>query len=87
MNPIANSKTQEVLDYLCIDLENPVDTSASRAEQQKGLEVFRQTMIMLTVEDMQDCEYFKFYQNSRTRSRFDERFRVSLTSKNRTDGS
>ena len=41
-------------------------------------------MEMLTVEDMQDCEYFKFYQNSRTRSRFDERFRVSLTSKNRS---
>lgn len=87
MNAIANSKTQEVINYLCIDLENPVDTSTSRAKQQKGLETFRKTMSMLTVQDMQDCEYFKFYQNSRTRSRFDERFRVSLTSKNRTDGS
>lgn len=84
MNPIANSKTQEVLDYLCINLENSVDTSASRAEQQKGLEVFRQTMIMLTVEDMQDCEYMRIYQNSRIRSFFDEHFRISLTSKNRT---
>ena len=37
MNDIANGKVQEVLDYLCIDLENPVDTAASRAKQQKGL--------------------------------------------------
>lgn len=86
MNPIANGKIKEVIDYLHVDLEYPaVDTSSSRQQQQKGLEVFRDTMNMLTVKDMQDLEYIKVYQNSfsRCRSRYDEHSRVSLASEKR----
>lgn len=85
LNAIANAKIEEVLAYLCNGLENSPDTSSARAEQQKGLEVFRETMLMQSVEDMQDNEYHRIYQNSfsRCRSRFDEHFRVSLTSKER----
>ena len=49
MNPIANSKIKEVIDYLNVDIENPVDTPVSRAKQQKGLEVCRATAEMMTV--------------------------------------
>lgn len=85
MNAIANAKIEEVLEYLCNGLKNSPDTSAARCEQQKGLEVFRETMLMQSVEDMQDNEYHRIYQNSfsRCRSRVDERSRVSLTSKER----
>ncbi len=85
MNAIANAKIKEVLDYLCNDLEDSPDTSVARCEQQKGLEVFRKTMLMQSVEDMQENEYHSIYQNSfsRCRSRFDEYYRVSLTSKER----
>ena len=86
MNPIANCKIKEVINYLCVDIEDPVDTPVSRAEQQKGLEVFRKTMLMLSADDMADNEYCEIYKNSfsRCRSRFDEYSRVLLTSKLRT---
>lgn len=86
MNAIANSKIKEVINYLHIDIEDPVDTPVSRAEQQKGLEVFRKTMLMLSANDMEDNEYCEIYKNSfsRCRSRFDEFSRVSLTSTLRT---
>lgn len=85
INFIALKKEEEVLDYLCNGLENSPDTSAARCDQQKGLEVFRKTMMMQTVRCMQDNEFHRIYQNSfsRCRSRFDEYSRVSLTSKKR----
>lgn len=83
LNSIAIEKEKEVLGYLCNGLVNSPDTNAARCEQQKGLEVFRKTMLMQSVEDMQDNEFHKIYQSSfsRCRSRYDEWFRVSLTSK------
>lgn len=85
INFIALDKERKVLDYLSNDLEDSPDTAAARCEQQKGLEVFRKTMLMQTVRCMQDNEFYKIYQNSfsRCRSRLDEHSRVSLTSKKR----
>lgn len=85
VNYIALAKEEEVLKYLCNGLVNSPDTNAARCEQQKGLEVFRKTMKMQTVQCMQENEFRKIYQNSfsRCRSRFDEYSRISLTSKER----
>lgn len=85
MNFIAQEKEAEVIAYLHNGLVDSPDTSTARYEQQKGLEVFRKTMMMQTVRCMKDNEFHKIYQNSfsRCRSRFDEYSRVSLTSKKR----
>ena len=85
MNKIALAKEDELLDYLCNGLVDSPDTSAARCKQQKGLKVFKNTMLLQTVRSMQDNEFQKIYQNSfsRCRSRFDEYSRVSLTSKER----
>lgn len=85
MNYIALEKSKEVLEYLCNDLVDSPDTHAARCEQQKGLEVFRQTMKMQSIRCMKDNEFHRTYQNSfsRCRSRFDEYSRISLTSKER----
>lgn len=85
MNNIAHEKENEVLNYLCNGLVNFPDTCVARQEQQKGLEVFRKTMLMQSVRCAQDNEFHKIYHNSfsRCRSRFDEYARVSLTSKER----
>lgn len=86
MNQIAILKNKEVLEYLHNGLVNSPDTIAARHEQQKGLEVFRKTMLIQSIECMQDNEFHKIYYNSfsRCRSRFDEYARVSLTSVERT---
>jgi hypothetical protein len=83
LNEIALKKEEILLNYLCNDLVDSPDTSVARCKQQKGLEVFKETMLLHTVKSMQDNEFQKIYQNSfsRCRSRFDEYSRVSLTSK------
>ncbi len=85
MNYIASTKEEEVFSYLSNGLKGMPDTSPARYEQQKGLEVFRKTMMMQTVRCMKDNEFHKIYENSfsRCRSRWDEYSRVSLTSKKR----
>jgi hypothetical protein len=85
MNNIAMQKEKTLLDYLCNDLVDSPDTSVARMKQQKGLEVFKQTMLLHTVRTMQDTEFQKTYVNSfsRCRSRFDEFSRVCLTSRER----
>lgn len=85
MNSIALEKENEVFSYLSNGLKGMPDTSTARYEQQKGLEVFRKTMMMQTVRCMKDNEFHKIYENSfsRCRSRWDEYSRVSLTSKKR----
>lgn len=86
-NNIAIAKNEEVLAYLRNGLVDSPDTIAARYEQQKGLEVFRETDQMLSknIEAMQDLEFHKIYWNrSGCRTRFDEFARVSLTSVERT---
>lgn len=81
----ALEKEAMVLDYLCNGLVGYPDTAVARQEQQKGLEVFRKTMQIQTVETVQDNEFHKIYNNSfsRCRSGFDEYAKVNLTSKYR----
>ena len=82
MNTIAVEMERRLLDgYLCNDLVDSPDTSVARAKQQKGIEVFKETMLLHTVETMQDSEFQETYVNSfsRCRSRFDEYSRVDLT--------
>lgn len=85
MNNIAQSKENDVLDYICNGLVNSPDTIAGRFKQQQDLEVFRQSALLQTVDIMQSNDYQEIYKNSfsRCRSRFDEYARVSLTSKER----
>ena len=70
---------------MCNGLVGYPDTAVARQEQQKGHEVFRNTMKMQTVKTVQDNEFNKIYNNSfsRCRSRFDEYAKVNLTSRER----
>jgi hypothetical protein len=86
MNSIAMKKEERLLDgYLCNGLVDSPDTSVARRKQQKGLEVFRDIMLLHTVETMQEINFQHTYVNSfsRCRSRFDEFSRVCLGSRER----
>lgn len=89
MNPIANKKESEILDYLSNDIEEAVDTSAHYCKQQEGIETIFNFTILHNVSKerklLHDLIFSKIFSNSfsTVRSRFDEFAKISLTSKER----
>lgn len=88
MNPIANKKEAEILDYLSSDIGKTVDTNASRCYQQKGIEIFAKTSQLLKKAEenaLNGSSFDNIFGNSfsNLRSDFDEYRKISLTSKER----
>ena len=87
MNIIANKKSEKVLSSYRADSEANVELRIIRAREKRDAILFTETQQMLTVKGMRENQYYRIYENSfsRSRNRFDECGRVSLTSKNRAD--
>lgn len=85
MNGIAKAKEKELLAYLCNGIENSPDTPAARYKQMRGIEVFKKVAEHQTVRNMQDNDYCEIYKNKSfgCRSRFQEPYRINLTSRER----
>ena len=88
MNPIANKKEAEILDYLSNDIEEAVDTPACYCEQQKGIKTLfdmRSLNIIGEKNFLKDLLYFNIFSNSfsQERGNMQECIKISLTSKDR----